>query len=309
MILTVDIGGTKTLCTFWDGHRRLEKKKYATRAISDFSVFLADQVRGKDISALCIAAAGPFSGGRVQLTNTGQSIDSAQLRERLPSIPRIAVLNDLEALGYSILHLPSGKIPFFKEGKPSCGTAAILSLGTGLGVSAVTKEGIVLSSEGGHMDFAPEDAKQEQVLRFLRRQYGHVSYERVLSGQGLANIDAAFLKPGARPRSPEQITSAALEKEPEALTSIHIFTCILAAFAGNLALTFKASAGVYLGGGMVPKIFSLLDSDLFCQVFTAKGRFQAFLEAVPVRVILDEEAPSLGAASYVQRLTTGGCRP
>ncbi len=89
MVLTVDIGGTKTLCTLWDGHRRLKKKKYATRAISDFSVFLADQVRGKDINALCIAAAGPVSGGRVQLTNTGQSIDSAQLRERLPEFPEL----------------------------------------------------------------------------------------------------------------------------------------------------------------------------------------------------------------------------
>ena len=110
----------------------------------------------------------------------------------MPTIPRIAVLNDLESLGYSIPYLSSRQAPLFKEGEKTRGTAAVLSLGTGLGVSAVTKEGIVLPSEGGHMDFAPEDERQERLLRFLRRQYGHVSYERVLSGRGLANIDAAF---------------------------------------------------------------------------------------------------------------------
>ncbi len=309
MILTVDIGGTKTLCAFWEGDRLLEKRKYATREISDFSDFLAGRTRGKEISALCVAAAGPVSDGRVQLTNTGQFIDSARLRERMPTIPRIAVLNDLESLGYSIPYLSSRQAPLFKEGEKTRGTAAVLSLGTGLGVSAVTKEGIVLPSEGGHMDFAPEDERQERLLRFLRRQYGHVSYERVLSGRGLANIDAAFAAPGGRPRSPEQITSAALEKEPSALASIRIFTCILAAFAGNLALTFKASAGVYLGGGMVPKLYPLLDPELFRGVFTEKGRFRDFLESVPVRLISDEDSPSLGAAVYARHLTSGSRCP
>ena len=313
MIMTVDIGGTKTLCALWNGQRLLRKQRYSTREITDFSAFLADRVRGKEVSALCIAAAGPVSGGRVRLTNTGQILDSARLRERMTQITRISLLNDLEALGYAVPCLSSEQAPLFKEGKQTCGTAAVLSLGTGLGVSAVTKEGMVLSSEGGHMDFAPQDTDQKRVFQFLRQKYGHVSYERVLSGQGLANIDAAFSKPGARLRSPEEITSAALEKEPSALASVRIFTCILAAFAGNLALSYKASAGIYLGGGMLPKILPLLDRERFRGVFAAKGRFRTFLESVPVWTILDEDAPSLGAAVYTQRLTedsaSGSVRP
>lgn len=309
MILTVDIGGTKTLLSFWERETLLEKQKYVTREISDFSGFLARSIGTKPVTALCVAAAGPVSSGRVELTNTGQILDVTKLRQSLPQIPRITMLNDLEALGYSLARLKEKQTPTFKKGNASPGTAAVLSLGTGLGVSAVTKEGIVLASEGGHMDFAPADSQQEQIARHLRKIYGHVSYEKVLSGQGLANIHAALSETGAYDRTQEQIADAARDGDPKALESMGAFTRILAAFAGNLALTFRSCAGVYLGGGMTPKLLPLLDRTLFSRVFTEKGRLAPFLKSVPVYSVLDEDAPSLGAAVYAERLAAKSSRP
>ncbi len=307
MIMTVDIGGTKTLCAFWDGKELRRREKHKTSSINDFPVFLAEratksQPQGEPIEAVCLALAGPVTDRKLELTNTGQILDLAEIERRLRQVvPRVCFLNDLEALGYSLSVLQEGQRQPFKAGVARPGAKAVVSIGTGLGISAVTKEGIVLPSEGGHVEFAPQTPQQRELLSHLESRYAHVSLERLLSGQGIANI-YGFVAGEPAP-APRLVTERAFSGEPRALEAMGLFAEILGAACGNYALTFLASGGVYLGGGIMPKILPLLKPEPFHQGFCAKGRFQSLLETIPVFAILDEMAPSLGAAAYGSRLS------
>lgn len=303
MIMTVDIGGTKTLCALWKGRTLLDQEKYATSSIKNFPDIFSKYAGSYPIRCLCIAAAGPVNEGRVELTNTGQKLGISEIRKKFAHIPHITLINDLEALACSLPALSGSRKERLKAGDSIQGASVILSLGTGLGVSALTKEGHVLSSEGGHMDFAPADARQAQLWQALNREHGHVSCERVLSGQGLVNIHT-FLT-GRRSGGAAEITSAALRGNTSACEAMEIFTEILGAVCGNLALLFMARGGVWLGGGMLPKILPCLDRRRFCKAFEEKGRFRKFLQTIPVYGILDENAVSLGAAVYAEHLTGG----
>lgn len=304
MIMTVDIGGTKTLCALWDGTTLRGQKKYETSSIDDFSLLLKQQAEGESIDALCLAMAGPVTNNKLELTNTGQIIDLTQINDSFSHVPHIAFLNDLEALGHSISVLREDQRQPFKDGTVQKGTKAVVSIGTGLGVSAVTKEGIVLASEGGHMEFAPRDSQQHELLSHLKIRYDHVSWERLLSGQGIANL-YSFVS-GKPTLDPSVATKKAFAGDSLALETMDLFTQLLGAACGNFALTFLSSGGLYLGGGIMPKILPLLKKNVFQEAFCAKGRFQSWLETVPVFVILDEMAPSLGAAAYGERLSSGG---
>lgn len=303
MIMTVDIGGTKTLCALWDGKKLRTQQKYKTSAIDDFPGLLKEQAQGETIDALCLAMAGPVTDNKLELTNTGQIIDLGQIKASFSQVPHVAFLNDLEALGYSLAVLQEDQQQLFKEGAVQKGTKAVVSIGTGLGISAVTKEGIVLPSEGGHMEFAPQDSQQHQLLSELKKRYEHVSLERLLSGQGIANL-YSFVT-GNPLSDPSIVTETAFAGEVQAVETMDLFTRLLGAVCGNFALTFLSSGGLYLGGGIMPKILPLLKKDIFQEAFCAKGRFQSWLETVPVFVILDEMAPSLGAAACGIRLSAG----
>lgn len=324
MIMTVDIGGTKTLWTIWQKDEPIARDTCPTANINDFSDFLKTQMDdfisahpGAEITRLVFALAGPVTENIFSLTNTGQTMDLVQIREDFAHIPEIIFLNDLEALAHSIDHLNGpDQLAVFRStahaktqtsgsselSKPA-GAKAVLSIGTGLGISAVSREGIVIPSEGGHIDFAPIGEKQQMIYEKLAVQYGHVSYERLLSGQGLSNIFSCILEEDAdsmacRPRQnmhPAQITALARSGNKTALEAFHIFTEILGAACGNYALVYNASGGIYLGGGMMPKILPLIDKKAFENAFTNKGRFKDFLNDIPVYVILDETAPSIGA--------------
>lgn len=303
MIMTVDIGGTKTLCALWDGKKLCGQQKYETSAIDDFSLLLKQQAGGEVIDALCLAMAGPVTDNKLELTNTGQIIDLAKIKASFAQVPHVAFLNDLEALGHSLSVLGEDQRQLFKAGTVQNGTKAVVSIGTGLGVSAVTKEGIVLASEGGHMEFAPQDSQQHELLSYLKARYDHVSWERLLSGQGIANL-YSFVS-GKPTLDPSVATKKAFAGDPQALKAMDLFTQLLGAVCGNFALTFLSSGGLYLGGGIMPKVLPLLKKDLFQEAFCAKGRFQSWLETVPVFVILDEMAPSVGAAAYGAHLSSG----
>lgn len=303
MIMTVDIGGTKTLCALWDGRELCGQQKYETSSIDDFPLLLKEQAGKETIDALCLAMAGPVTNNKLELTNTGQIIDLTQIKKSFAQVPHVVFLNDLEALGHSISVLREDQRQLFKAGAGQKGTKAVVSIGTGLGVSAVTKEGIVLPSEGGHMEFAPQDSRQRRLLSHLETQYDHVSWERLLSGQGIANL-YSFVS-GTPTLDPSVATKKAFAGDPLALETMDLFTQLLGTVCGNFALTFLSSSGLYLGGGIMPKILPLLKKDLFQEAFCAKGRFQSWLETIPVFVILDEMAPSLGAAAYGEHLSSG----
>ena len=294
MVLTVDIGGTKTMCALWDGGRMLKKQVYATESVENFSLLAAKQAKGKPIRAMGFALAGPVRGNRFELTNTGQTLDLNQIRKSFPQVPHILFLNDLQALGYSIPHLSDKQLVSLRKADLLPGTKALVSIGTGLGTAAVLEDGRVLPSEGGHMDFAPADSRQNKIWAALKQQYGHVSYERAVSGQGLSNLYAVLT--GDR-RQPAQIAHAAFSGEDGALETMEIFTQLLAAVCSNMALSFLACGGVYVAGGMLPKILPLLNLETFQDSFLQKGRLSSWLRDVPVMGILDETAPSLGLSA------------
>ncbi len=337
MKMTLDIGGTKTLWTIWHDAQILDRGTATTNTITDFNEFikaLIDDFTAAHHSSispadespfthLAFAIAGPITGTTLELTNTGQKINLAEIRAALPDTD-IVVLNDLEALAHSIDHLTMpDQLALFRSAASShakgtacdakgaaSGAKAVLSIGTGLGVSAVSREGIVIPSEGGHIDFAPLGSEQQAIYNKLSAKYGHVSYERLLSGQGLSNIFSFLLEElesgdsdtmACRPRQkmhPAQITALAKSGNRTALRAFHIFTEILGAACGNYALVYNATGGIYIGGGMIPKILPLMDKEAFENAFINKGRFKDFLDNIPVYVILDETAPSIGAMSY-----------
>lgn len=316
MKMTLDIGGTKALWTIWQDAEVLDRGTAATNTITDFTEFiktLTDDFttanHGCKITHLSFALAGPVTDEKLQLTNTGQIIDLAEIRVAFPDTD-IIVLNDLEALAHSIDHLTMpDQVALFRSVASSHakGAKAVLSIGTGLGVAAVSREGIVIPSEGGHIDFTPIGEKQRSIYDKLESQYGHVSYERLLSGQGLSNIFSYILEEleasntdalACRPRQkmhPAQITAMAKSGNREALRVFHIFSEILGAACGNYALTYMATGGIYIGGGMITKILPLINKEAFENAFLNKGRFKDFINNIPVYVILDETAPSIGA--------------
>ena len=320
MKMTLDIGGTKTLWTIWHDAQILDRGTAATNTITDFTEFIKTLTGESSFTHIAFAIAGPVTDDKLKLTNTGQTIDLAEIRAAFPDTI-IVVLNDLEALAHSIDHLTMpDQLALFRSAASSDakGTAcdakstsskakAVLSIGTGLGVSAVSREGSIMPSEGGHIDFAPVGAKQRLIYDKLEFRYGHVSYERLLSGQGLSNIFSIILEElesgdsdtmACRPRQkmhPAQITAMAKSGNREALETFRIFSEILGAACGNYALTYMATGGIYIGGGMIPKILPLIDKEVFENAYLNKGRFKDFLNNIPVYVILDETAPSIGA--------------
>lgn len=301
MIMTMDIGGTKTLYTFWEDGRPLEKRRIPTASIRDFNRLVQELTSGRALECLCIAAAGPVRGSTLDLTGMGLRIELDVLKQILPKIPNIALLNDLQAVGYALPAIPPEQLFSMKTGLCRKGAKVVLSLGTGLGICGVTPAGEVLPSEGGHMDFAPGDLCQRKISAVLRDRYGRLSCERLLSGQGIANIYGALT--GVWDLHPGQITAKAFQHEPAAMETMTVFSRILGAACGNFGLIFLASGGIYLSGGILPKMHPLLNRDAFLNAFLDKGRSRNVLEDIPIRLILDETAPSLGAALYAARLS------
>jgi glucokinase len=313
VILAGDIGGTSTrlaLAEVTGRVLRLEAvERYASRehkGLADIvAIFLAAHPAA--VERACFGIAGPIRAGRVETPNLPWVIEADGLARRF-AIGRVRLLNDLEANAYGVFTLAPEDFAVLNRGVPAAdGNAAILSPGTGLGEAGYHWDGKELhpfASEGGHADFAPRDAVQVELFGWLHGRYGHVSYERVLSGPGLVNL-YTFLRDTGRGEETvalegdpaAAISKAALAGASElAVSALDLFVSILGAEAGNLALKMKATRGVYVGGGIAPKILARLQRPGFLEAFTDKGRFQEFMEAIPVQVILNEWTALRGAA-------------
>jgi glucokinase len=320
MLLAGDVGGTKTfLGLFHRGARRpdaIEARSYRTLDFPDLVAlclqFLRDaSTNPADIEAASFGVAGPITGTRAQLTNVPWVVDLDTLRSEVP-IPQAYLLNDLEALAWSIPVLAADEIEVLHEGHPDPeGDVALIAAGTGLGVALLPRvDGRLVphASEGGHVDFAPRNADEQLLASALIGEYGRVDVERVVSGPGLANIhrilhphQCAGLTP--MPSSdalPASISRSALETGcPSCIRSLETFVSAYGASAGNLALTMLSTGGLYLGGGIAPQILPALRWPLFLRSFLEKSPMDALISRVPVRVILNPGAALLGAASYV----------
>ncbi|MEN8139862.1 MAG: glucokinase [Thermodesulfobacteriota bacterium] len=318
LVLAADIGGTKTnLAIYGPGRVRPEPlviKEVAS--VGDLEEIVADFLAEQghpQIERACFAIAGPVIAGCCQTTNLPWRVCQEQLGQRL-GLP-LTLLNDLAATGQAIPLLDSQEIHPLQEGQgQEGGVVALLAPGTGLGTALINNHKgswQAMASEGGHVDFAPMDEEQVGLWRFIHHRYGHVSTERLASGLGIVNIFAWLKEEGhhevphwlsqelAHGDKAQAITAAASgEGEPICVKTLNLFCSILGAVAGNLALTALATGGVYLGGGIPPKILESLRSGPFLAGFVSKGRFRELLSSIPVRVILNEQAPLLGAADY-----------
>jgi len=249
-------------------------------------------------AAACFGVAGPVRDGRVRVTNLAWPVDGASLASVL-GLERVLLLNDLEANAWGIAALGPADFHVLNEGRPDArGNAAVCSAGTGLGEAGMYWDGAryhPFACEGGHTDFAPRTELQRRLREFVAEEQAHVSYERVCSGIGLVNI-YRFVT-GGNDLGATEITRLALAGTDEhAVTALDTMVEIYGAEAGNLALKLMATGGVYLGGGIPPRILPKLEEGSFMRAFTDKGRFADLLAAVPVQVILNDRTALMGAA-------------
>jgi glucokinase len=303
VILAGDIGGTSTrLALFADDPRvpeRLAVHQSASHAGLEelVAAFLGDT---KGVSRAAFGIAGPVRQGHVVGVNLPWEVNAEALR-RAFGLERVRLLNDLEANAYGLAALRDDDFAVLCPGeREPDGNGAVLSAGTGLG-QALVAAGRVVAGEGGHVDFAPTDDMQIELLRHLAGRFGRVSLERVLSGQGLVNLYGFVVETGrgaplAGDATPAAISAAGLDGSSETCALVlHLFAAIYGAAAGNVALTVLATGGVYLGGGIAPKLLPKLADGTFTRYFRAKGRFAPILEQIPVSVVLNDKAALIGA--------------
>ncbi len=322
-VLAGDIGGTKTrLAVVEVAGARVHSVVEATyRSAAHASleailtVFFSDHPAS--VQAACFGIAGPVRDGRARTTNLPWRVQADALAKRF-SIDRVFLLNDLEANAWGIQALGPEDLHTLHEGDPDPeGNAAVIAAGTGLGEAGICRDRggwHPFATEGGHADFAPGSDLEIALLRFLRARHGHVSWERVLSGPGLVAIHAFLREERAVPMpqwleeemrigdGAAAISRAAQEgRDGLCAEALGLFVRLYGAEAGNLALKHMATGGLYLGGGIAPKILGALQDDGFIQAFLDKGRMRPLLERVPVQVILNDRTALYGPAVYAAR--------
>jgi glucokinase len=323
-VLAADIGGTNArLALFEPGGRELLcAETYPTAGSQSAAAIVREFLSAHPArpAAACLAVAGPVHNGHSAPVNIRWAIDAGTLAETL-SIPALRVVNDLEAnaRGTELLH-PSDLVVVSHGQADLRGNRIVVSAGTGLGEAALVWNGaeyVAVASEGGHSDFAPTSELQVALYRYLAANFGHVSYERVCSGAGLVNI-YRFLRDAERgyPRrpngqqpdlpTPAAITArASAEPDSPAARALDMFASIYGARAASVALSFMATGGVFLGGGIAPRIVQTLTNGSFRRAFVDKGRLSAFLERVPVHVILNDRTALFGAARIAADMIVG----
>jgi glucokinase len=318
MILAGDIGGTKTLLGLFDPTptrpRPIAIRSFPTLDFDGLTSMIAafvekEAITRSTIQSGCFGAAGPVVGDTVKLTNVPWEVDARQV-ERAFGLRRVNLLNDLQAMAYSVPVLQEPEVHVLQEGEAlRGGNIALIAAGTGLGEALlhnVNNRFIPSASEGGHADFAARTEREIALVRELTRRFGRADVEHVISGRGLINIHSAVhTAPCAagvdveRPDAPAAITRAALERQcPACVETLDLFVEAYGAEAGNLALRSVSTGGLFIGGGVAPKILPALTTGTFMRAFLAKPPLDAMLARMPVKVILNAEAGLLGAAVF-----------
>lgn len=323
MILAGDIGGTKTVLALIDPQAdgsldTLQEQTFASGEFQTFDEILAVFLSAaQTVDAACFGIAGPVIGQRCQTTNLPWLLDGEQLKIRLGT-GRVKLLNDLEAMAVGMLHLRAEDfVELNPDAQAQTGNIAVIAAGTGLGEAILHWDGqthIPIATEGGHSDFAAHNAQQDQLAAYLRRLYpDHVSWERILSGPGFSHLYDFLADSGFAPACPAVppadgdsgldrnalISRLGLDGEdPLCREAVRLFVELYGAEAGNLALKSFSTGGVFIGGGIGPKIRPMLEAGGFMQAFTAKGRFKPFLSGISVKLALNPRTPLLGAMHY-----------
>ena len=323
LLLAGDIGGTKTILALFSPEKGplqpLLEVSYPSNAYPGLDTIITDFFSQADVSAAtaCLGVAGPVRDGRSVITNLPWQPDTRMLQSS-HGFSKATLINDLVATGYAIPHLLQSDLFTINEGISTAESAiGIIAPGTGLGEAIFTWEGsryTPVPSEGGHTDFAPVSETEIDLLTFLNKLYGHVSYDRICSGRGLPGI-YDFIKTHHHLKEPDWLTeelataedrtpvivNAALNESRQCKIcskTLEIFVSILGSEAGNLSLKGLATGGMFLGGGIPPRILPFLKKETFMKSFTSKGRMSYLLYDIPVKVILNPKAALIGAASF-----------
>jgi glucokinase len=321
MILAGDVGGTKVslaLFDFTNGNlKHLRDQQFAAKQYAGLEEIVKEFVASEKVTSACFGVPGPVRDGRLRLTNLPWTLDSRELARNL-KIDFVFLINDLQANGYGIAELGQDQIYTLSEGDArQVGNRGLISAGTGLGEAFLVWDGrdfVPYPSEGGHSDFAARNEDEIDLLRFLRQKYnGRISFERVVSGQGLTNI-YEFLRDGRGLEEPLWLAERMRQEDPNAVITesalkaksqlcektLDMFVSAYGAEAGNLALKVLSVGGLYVGGGIAPRILEKLKDGTFMKAFTDKGRLSQLLVNIPVRVILESRTALFGAAAYAE---------
>lgn len=316
MILAGDIGGTHTRLAFFEkGAMVKEPEIFPSQEFDSLEKILTQYLKGNKVEKACFGVAGPIQGGKVKVTNLSWTIEEKTISQTL-SIPSVHLLNDLESNAYGIEVLKPEDFFLLNPGEKQDGNQALISAGTGLGQAGLFWDGSKhrpFATEGGHVSFAPRNEVEIELFRFLQKEFGHVSNERVLSGPGLHNIYRFLIDTKKEKGSPDIAELMQKKEAPKIISewgskgkdkackaALHLFLSIYGAVAGDLALEFLALGGVFVGGGIAPQLINAIREGEFLHSFTAKGRFQGLLEKVSVSIILNDQTALLGAANYAE---------
>ena len=321
MILAGDIGGTKTNLAIMDRQQGrlipIRHRSVPSRHASSLEAILKEFLAGhsEKLDGACFGIAGPIVDGRCQATNLPWIVDVGALKHAV-GLRAVTLINDLEATGYGIQTLPESAFAVLNVGEAQPhGAIGLIAAGTGLGEGALIWTGTryqAVASEGGHADFAPRNELEMELLRYLMQRFGHASYERILSGPGKVNV-YQFLRNTGHGEEPAWLTELlANVSDPSPTISemalngrselcaqaLKLFVSIYGAEAGNVALKYFARGGLYVGGGIAPKMLPALQDGTFMQAFLDKGRLAPLMARISVRVILEEHTALFGAAHY-----------
>lgn len=321
MILAGDVGGTKVhlaLYDFVNGKLKYTRdKQHPAKEYSGLEEIVKEFLGAEKVTAACFGVPGPVRDGRLRLTNLPWTLDSRELSASL-GIEHVFLINDLEANGYGVAELSADQVFTLSEGDTAqMGNRALIAAGTGLGEGYLVWNGhshTPYPSEGGHTDYAPRNEDEIDMLRFLKQKYnGRISFERVVSGQGLTNI-YEFLREVRGMEEPAWLAERMAQQDPNAVITelalaakseicektLDMFVSAYGAEAANLALKVLSVGGLYVGGGIAPRILDKLKDGTFMRAFTDKGRLSQLLVNMPVRIILESRAALMGAAAYAE---------
>src|SRR5207302_1874761 len=329
MILAGEIGATRTrLAAFETQGNKLQQvveKIYMSQEHSGLPEIISDFIRteGIPVQSACFGVAGPVRAGSSKISNLPWIIDSREMGRQL-KLNSVGLINDLEAYAYGIDALESKDFIALSEGSEDAeGNRAVISARTGLGVAGLYWDGFrhhPFACEGGHADFAPRNELQTELLVFLQKKYGRISCERILSGPGIKNIND-FLRDARKADEPEWLrTQMSAAPDPPAVISqlalegksticdqaMSIFVSVFGAQTGNCALNFMSTGGIFIGGSIAAKIVPKMKDPIFMQAFSGKGSMQVLLQDIPVKIVLNDDSVTIGAARYTLILTALG---
>jgi glucokinase len=322
MILAGDVGGTKVHLALYDfNNGKLTYKRenrFPAKEYSGLEAIVREFLASDQATAACFGVPGPVRDGRLRLTNLPWTLDSRELAANL-GIAHVFLINDIEANWYGIAELQPDQVFTLAEGDPSqIGNRALIAAGTGLGQGLLTWNGRMHTpypSEGGHADYAPRNEDEIDLLRYLKQKYnGRISWERVISGMGMTSIFEFLRDVRGMEVTPTLAGQIAAAHDPNSVITemalagrseicertMDMFVSAYGAEAGNLALKILSVGGLYIGGGIAPRILEKLKDGTFMKAFTDKGRLSQLLINMPVRVILESRAAVMGAAAFAE---------